>query len=71
MGCLISKTTPNDLDDLRERIRMEVKKLTPNMLLKVRRELCYRLGVFPDVYGEYVEHFISYLDAIVHISLTV
>jgi hypothetical protein len=41
----IFKTKPNNLDDLKERIRKEIRNITPETLNNVKEEFYFRLGL--------------------------
>ena len=49
---------PNNLEDLKERIRREVRAVTREMIENVQREFIDRLGYCQDVNGNHFEHLI-------------
>lgn len=53
---IVYKTQPLDLADLRRRITLAIRSVTPEMLSNVRRNLYVRLGCCQDVRGEHFEH---------------
>lgn len=53
---MVYKTKPRDLDDLRERITLAIRSVTPQMLNNVRRHFYLRLGCCQDVQGKHFEH---------------
>lgn len=53
---IVYKTKPLDLNDLRERITLAIRSITPDMLNNVRRQFYLRLGCCQDVHGEHFEH---------------
>lgn len=58
-GYLKSKvyaTKPENLEDLRQRIEIEVRRITPEMIENVQNEFYYRLGYCQDAQGQHFEH---------------
>ena len=53
---IVYKTKPLDLADLRRRITLAIRSVTPEMLSNVRRNFYFRLGCCQDVRGEHFQH---------------
>lgn len=53
---MVYKTKPRDIVDLRRKITVAVRSVTPQMLENVRRHFYLRLGCCQDVQGTHFEH---------------
>lgn len=53
---IVYKTKPLNLDDLKRRITVAIRSVTPEMLSNVRRHFYTRLACCQDVRGEHFEH---------------
>lgn len=53
---IVYKTKPLDLADLRRRITLAIRSVTPEMFSNIRRNFYLRLGCCQDVRGEHFEH---------------
>lgn len=53
---IVYKTKPLNLDDLKGRITLAIRSVTPEMLSNVRRNFYTRLGCCQDVCGDHFEH---------------
>jgi hypothetical protein len=49
-------TKPENLEDLRQRIVNEVRRITAEIIENVQNEFYYRLGYCQDVQGQHFEH---------------
>lgn len=53
---MVYKTKPTDLEDLKQRITLAIRSITPQMLNNVRRHFYLRLGCCQDMQGAHFEH---------------
>jgi hypothetical protein len=53
--CLISCLKPNSIEDLRQRIRDEIRQITPEMLQNVRHTCYYRFAICQERNGAHFE----------------
>jgi hypothetical protein len=54
--CLISCLKPNSIENLRQRIRDEIRQITPEMLQNVRDICYYRFAICQERNGAHFEH---------------
>lgn len=52
----VFKSQPANLDDLKDRIRQEIRQITPQMVRNVQREFVDRLGYCQLTNGRHFEH---------------
>jgi hypothetical protein len=54
--CLISSLKPNNIEDLKQRIRHEIRQITPEMLQDVREASYYGFAICEERNGAHFEH---------------
>jgi hypothetical protein len=57
--CLISCLKPNSIEDLRQRIRDEIRQITPEMLQNARDARYYRFEICQERNGAHFEHLLK------------